>query len=196
MCVNVTNWELWEWKNLKKPLGLKFYFLLKCSHCRDQKCDFPPLTRLLSKATFPYASCRWWWAFEDIVLGFCVNPLLGSSLAGCLLLLMQKNRLGSLGPLRISQHKFRSFNGKWEVYLQRSKLQLVYWSDLGNEGQENLIKSSGLWMENAVCLHLSLIFPSFVLMANKMHLNNNIWTMTFMRINSYLVRVIYRPLPL
>lgn len=84
----------------------------------------PPPTRLLTKPTFPDVSCRWWWAFEGVVLGFCVNPLLRTSLAGCLLLLIRRNLPGSWGGggegvggvLRISQ--IQKFEWKREVYLQ------------------------------------------------------------------------------
>lgn len=129
-----------------------------------------PLTRLLTKPTFPDVSCRWWWAFEDVVLGFCVNPLLRTSLAGCLLLLIWRNLPGSWGGGGCSG--YLSTNS--EVWMEKGKFTcrataagLLKWSL--NKGQGYLIKSPGLWKENAVRFHLSLIFPISVLMANKMH---------------------------
>lgn len=82
-------------QELEETLGFKFYFN---AHIVGSESVISPLTRLFTKPP-PYVSCRWWWAFEDIVLGFCVNPLLSSALAGCLLLLIQRNLPGSQGPL-------------------------------------------------------------------------------------------------
>lgn len=79
------------------------------------------------KPTIPDVSCRWWWAFEDIVLGFCVNPLLRTSLTGCLLLLIWRNLPGSWGGAQ----DFSATNS--EVLMEREKFTCSWFIELISE---------------------------------------------------------------